>query len=135
MRFSLRIDRLVTAVNLISSVIVLYNTSGYALFMNLHQVVTVAREAAGLSKRELARRAETFPAAIVEIESGRRSPTVDTVTYLVEACGFSLEVALTASPSVSDQEVSRKLVQVIELAESLPRRKPALVCGYPRFPR
>ena len=103
--------------------------------MNLHQVVTVAREAAGLSKRELARRAETFPAAIVEIESGRRSPTVDTVTYLVEACGFSLEVSLKPSPSVSDQEVSRKLVQVIELAESLPRRKPALVCGYPRFPR
>lgn len=103
--------------------------------MDLHHVVTVAREGAGLSKRELARRAETFPAAIVEIESGRRSPTVDTVSYLVEACGYVLEVALKPSPSISDQDVSRKLVQVIELAESLPRRKPALVCGYPRFPR
>lgn len=103
--------------------------------MDLQHVVTRARQAAGFSKRELARRAETFPAAIVEIESGRRSPTVDTVSSLIEACGYRIEVNLMPATSVSDQEVSRTLVQVIELAESLPRRKPSSVCPYPRFPR
>ena len=52
----------------------------------------------GVSKRELARRAHTSPAAIVEYESGRRSPTVDTLSRLIDACGLGYKITEVPNP-------------------------------------
>jgi transcriptional regulator with XRE-family HTH domain len=98
--------------------------------------VTKAREQAGLSKRELARRARTSPAAIVAYEAGTRDPTVGTLVRLVAAAGASIEIDLEPARSRPDPAVSgARLVQVLELAERLPRRPASRHLAYPPFPR
>lgn len=52
------------------------------------------RRNAGLTQRELAARAGTSQPAIARMESGRASPTFDTLTRLVAAAGFDLQVTL-----------------------------------------
>lgn len=52
----------------------------------------MARRRAGLSQRELARRAGVPQSSISRIERGLVSPTVDTLERLVRACGMELEV-------------------------------------------
>lgn len=99
------------------------------------QLIRKAREQAGLSKRELARRAHTSPAAIVEYESGRRSPTVDTLDRLIDACGLGWTITLDGTAKRERQRVAgKRLAQVLALADELPKRKPARTCGFPRFP-
>jgi transcriptional regulator with XRE-family HTH domain len=51
-----------------------------------------AREHAGLSQRELARRAGTSQAMVARIERGQQSPSLATLERLVRACGRELRV-------------------------------------------
>ena len=51
-----------------------------------------AREGAGLSQRELARRARTSQAMVARIERGQQSPSLATLERLVRACGRELRV-------------------------------------------
>lgn len=51
-----------------------------------------ARDRAGLSQRELARRAGTSQAMVARIERGQQSPSVATLERLVRACGLELRV-------------------------------------------
>lgn len=53
-----------------------------------------ARTRAGLTQRELARRARTAQSVIARIELGSTNPTTSTMARLLEAAGFELEVAL-----------------------------------------
>jgi len=55
-----------------------------------------ARIQAGISQRELARRAQTSAAAINAYESGRRNPTVARLQEILLAAGFDLRVRLQA---------------------------------------
>ncbi len=55
-------------------------------------VLRTARERAGISKRELARRARTSPAAIVAYESGRRDPSFGTLDRLLRALGLRADL-------------------------------------------
>jgi transcriptional regulator with XRE-family HTH domain len=57
-------------------------------------LVREARRRAGLTQRELAQRAGTTQSAIARLESGRGSPSFDTVVRLLRLCGFALHVAL-----------------------------------------
>ena len=57
-------------------------------------LVREARRRAGLTQRELAERAGTTQSAIARLESGRTSPSFDSVVRLVRLCGFRLDVAL-----------------------------------------
>jgi len=57
-------------------------------------LVREARRRAGLSQRELAERAGTTQSAIARLESGRTSPSFDTVVRLVKLCGYRLLVTL-----------------------------------------
>lgn len=99
------------------------------------QLICKAREQAGLSKRELARRAHTSPAAIVEYESGRRSPTVDTLDRLIDACGLGWAITLDGTAKRERRYAAgKRLAQVLALADELPKRKPARTCMFPRFP-
>ena len=55
-------------------------------------LIRLARRDGGLSQRELARRAGTSQAAIAAYESGRRSPTFDTLARIVRAAGQDLRI-------------------------------------------
>jgi transcriptional regulator with XRE-family HTH domain len=57
-----------------------------------------ARERAGLTQRELARRARTAQSVIARIESGGSSPAWDTLQALLAAAGFELHAALEPAP-------------------------------------
>ena len=60
--------------------------------MDAAAMVRMARRRAGLSQRELARRSGVTQATISRIESGKMSPTFDSLNALVEACGMQLEI-------------------------------------------
>ena len=53
-----------------------------------------ARAAAGLTQRELARRARTSQSVIARIERGQVSPSLDTLVRLLAAAGFELRIEL-----------------------------------------
>lgn len=53
-----------------------------------------ARERAGLSQRELARRARTAQSVIARIELGLTRPAAETLERLLDAAGFDLSVSL-----------------------------------------
>lgn len=55
-------------------------------------MLRTARRRAGLSQRELARRAGVPQPTVSRIERGRVSPSVATLAPLIEACGMELEV-------------------------------------------
>ncbi|MCB1259555.1 MAG: helix-turn-helix transcriptional regulator [Acidimicrobiales bacterium] len=100
--------------------------------MDAGTMIRSAREAAGLSKRELARRAGTSAAALVEYESGRRDPTTATLLRIIRAAGG--DVRLVASGRPSDEVQGRRLLEVLRLAAQLPTRPAARTVPYPRFP-
>ena len=53
-----------------------------------------ARARAGLTQRELARRARTAQSVVARIESGTTSPSWETLSRLLETAGFALDVTL-----------------------------------------
>jgi uncharacterized protein len=57
-----------------------------------------ARTRAGLSQRELARRARTAQSVVARIEGGRSSPTWLTLSRLLKAAGFDLRAELDLRP-------------------------------------
>jgi transcriptional regulator with XRE-family HTH domain len=103
--------------------------------MDAAAAIRLARLRADLSKRELARRAETSPAAIVNYEAGRHAPTYPTLARIVGAAGFRPRIELDRMPH-DRAESARRLKQVLELAAAIPRRHPARRhLAYPPFPR
>ena len=83
-----------------------------------------------MSLRELARRACTSHSAISAYETGRRSPTADTVDRIVRAAGFALDVTLCRRVYGGDRGGDRgdELEAALLLAEEFPaRHRPELV--------
>ena len=69
----------------------------------LNKVATVlleARTAAGLSQRELARKAHTAQSVVARIELGETSPSWDTLMRLLRASGHTLHAVLERTPIV-----------------------------------
>src|SRR6478672_4373677 len=98
--------------------------------MDAGNLLRIARERAGLSKRELARRARTSPAALVTYEHGTRDPTVGTFMRIVHAAGADADVRVSRrgpDPAVA----GRRLEQVLELADALPHRRAARELPFP----
>lgn len=60
-----------------------------------------ARRRAGLSQRELAKRAGTAHSVVTRIETGRTSPTWISLSRLLEAAGFTADATLTPAPVVA----------------------------------
>jgi hypothetical protein len=100
--------------------------------MDAARIITVARERAGLSKRELARRAGTSPAAIVKYESGATSPTVDTLNRILEVAGWRIEPALTM---VSADLIARgeMMADLLSIVDMVPLATPSSTIEFPRF--
>ena len=85
-----------------------------------------AREGAGLTQAELARRSGTSQATLSAYENRRKEPSLSTLTRILGAAGAQLTVQ--PGPFASN---GRTLEQVIELAAALPTRHERTL----RFPR
>ena len=59
-----------------------------------------AREAAGLTQRELAKKAGTSQSVVARVELGENSPSWDTLSRLVRAAGHNLVPSLERVPAV-----------------------------------
>ncbi|MGC1511864.1 MAG: helix-turn-helix transcriptional regulator [Acidimicrobiales bacterium] len=57
-------------------------------------LIRMARRQVGLTQTELAERAGTSQAAVSAYESGRRSPSVDTLVRILAATGLELRMRL-----------------------------------------
>lgn len=80
-------------------------------------LIHTARQRAGLTQKELAAQAATSQAAISAYESGRRSPSVETLARILEAAGFELRMRM-AEPDTHDaaRRQAEALVPVEQLA-------------------
>ena len=83
--------------------------------MDAGDLVRRARARAGFSQRDLAREADTSQSALWAIESGRRSPTVQTLDRLLAACGLQQRVSLEALLAELDARVDALQGEVPEL--------------------
>lgn len=93
-----------------------------------------ARREAGLSLRELARRAGTSHATILAYERGTKVPGAATFLRLLEACGYAVDIRLHRRIRERDGlERGDELEQVLRLAEQFPVRVPRRM-DYPRLP-
>ena len=63
------------------------------------RLLRAARERAGLTQRELARRAGSAQSVVARIEQGRTDPSSATLARLLAAAGFELRVELDPLPA------------------------------------
>jgi transcriptional regulator with XRE-family HTH domain len=74
-----------------------------------NDLVREARKRAGLSQRELAEKAGTTQSAIARLETGRSTPSFDTVLRLVRLCGLDLDIMLVERDDSDWAQASRLL--------------------------
>ncbi len=82
-----------------------------------------ARVRAGLSLREIARRAGTSHATLIAYERGRKVPSIVTFLRVLNACGFAVD--FTLSPRIRWRDGlarGEELAQVLKLAAQFPAR-------------
>jgi transcriptional regulator with XRE-family HTH domain len=65
----------------------------------LLSLLAEARTRAALTQRELAKRAGTAQSVVARVERGQTSPTLDTLTRLLAATGFSIDMELVPQPT------------------------------------
>lgn len=93
-------------------------------------IIRDARRRAGLTQDQLARRLGTSQSAIARWESGAVSPTLETLSRVVEACGLSLTIILgdaddhdlglaLTNTDLTPQERLEQLISGIRFTEEL----------------
>jgi transcriptional regulator with XRE-family HTH domain len=87
----------------------------------------------GLRQAELARRAGLPRSVLNAYIHGARRPRSDLLARIAAAAGLELELA-PRTPPVDAEEASRKLCQVLDLAEALPFR-PREGLQFPGLPK
>lgn len=88
-----------------------------------------ARQRAGLSQRELARRAGTAQSVVARIETGHTSPSFRTLERLLAATGMSLRAELEAPPATH----SHMLEDVARILRLTPEERLVEVRNLSRF--
>jgi len=88
-----------------------------------------ARERAGLSQRELARRARTSQSVIARIELGLTKPSAHSLERLLHAAGFGLSVSLVPRPKAA----SHMLDDVARILALTPEERLREVANASRF--
>ena len=107
----------------------------YHLSMDTGALVATARRRAHLGVRGLARRSGTSHATLLAYERGRVEPSASVATRVVAAAGFVIEARLRAVPPGSSGTArSQEVVDVLTLAEALPRRRRSVRLDAPIFP-
>lgn len=84
-------------------------------------VIRRARLRAGISQAELARRLETKQPVVARWESGARTPSLETVSRAVEACGLAIDVAVVERDP--GEEATAREWQTLSPAERLRRNE------------
>lgn len=77
--------------------------------MDAGRLLSMGRRRAGLTQRELARRAGIPQATISRIENRRLSPTVHTLEPLIRACGMELEALDRGGNGVDRSQLVERL--------------------------
>jgi len=85
------------------------------------RLLVSARRCAGLTQRDLARRARTSQSVIARIESGAASPSWNTLQRLVNRAGFDLQGVL--SPRLRSRSRSHMLDDVPRLLRLTPEQR------------
>lgn len=62
--------------------------------LDASKLLQAARDRAGLTQRQLARKARTAQSVVARIELGQTSPSWSTLARLLKAAGFTLSAAL-----------------------------------------
>ena len=83
--------------------------NGYKGAMAIAHLIREARERAGLTRAELARRAGVAASTVGRIEAGTRVPSTDLAERLVRAAGFEIRVALGEPDPATDALFERTL--------------------------
>ena len=83
--------------------------------------LTALRVTAGLTQRELARRAGLSPSVLCAYESGTRMPGTDVFLRIVRASGG--DIAVRARPAADLHRADAALQDVLALAEVLPQTR------------
>lgn len=78
-----------------------------------------ARTAAGLSQRELARRAGTSSATVSQYEAGHKEPRLATLDRLLAACGRRLDLQVAEPAGTTDRRAARSRALHRAIAERL----------------
>jgi transcriptional regulator with XRE-family HTH domain len=102
--------------------------------MDAARLIRTARRRAGVSLRQLARRARTSHATLAAYERGTKTPSVATLTRIIRAAGFELEVGLLRAVDPDPETRGRELEAALELAAQFPARK-ARAMAFPKFRR
>jgi transcriptional regulator with XRE-family HTH domain len=105
--------------------------------MDTAREISAARQAAGLTQTELAKRSGTSQATISAYEHGTKIPSSLTFTRVLAAAGRRLTTAPASAPVCvpSAHELEhrgRVLAQVLDLAERLPSARSRRL-AYPRL--
>jgi transcriptional regulator with XRE-family HTH domain len=79
--------------------------------MSAGDLLKTARSRAGLTQLELGKRAGVTQAAISRIEDEEVSPRFDTLERLLDACGFSIEIAPRLGEGI-DRTTIRELLRL-----------------------
>lgn len=86
------------------------------------RLVREARNLAGLSQRDLAVRARTAQSVVARIEGGQVSPSIETLSRLLAAAGFSFQAKISPQPATDPVvEVYKRDVDRTLLLENLKR--------------
>ena len=85
-----------------------------------------ARTRAGLTQTELAARAGTSQAALSAYENGRKQPSLETFSRILEASGARISVEMRLERN------ARRFSRVLDLAAALPTRH-SRTLSYPRL--
>jgi transcriptional regulator with XRE-family HTH domain len=93
--------------------------------MNAAHTLRRARQAAGLSLRQLAARAGTSHATLAAYESERAVPRTDTLDRILRAAGYATDIDVVHRPDATAAERQAKgeeLRQALDLAAMFPAR-------------
>ncbi len=102
------------------------------------QLLKTVRRRRGLSQVDLARRVGTSQPVISAYEHGRRDPTFGTLRRLIEGTGERLLIAASAPesdlvPPDDVDEHARRLLEVLSLADAIPRPRQPRSLNAPRL--
>ncbi len=97
-------------------------------------LLSTVRARSSMSLRALAARAGTSHSTLLDYETGRKAPNVETFARVVHAAGFHLESALVSDPYGDERARAEELNEVLNLAEQFPARHSAKL-EYPVFGR
>ncbi len=89
--------------------------------MDAASLITSARRRAGLTGRELARRAGTSATTLSAYEHGRVDPSVATLRRIIRACGFEPEIRL--SKVVIDEQRTQQIEDLLEFTDRVGGRR------------